>query len=111
MGDRSFFFNETATTEIYALSLHDALPICPPTRRVAVGLVGDRLQRVARADDVHAHAEAPARRRVLRRSGGVAAGPGGLVGSGRVHLFIPVMPISRMPAFDWKKQQTSSPFT
>src|SRR5947208_1581537 len=24
----AFFFNETATTEIYTLSLHDALPIC-----------------------------------------------------------------------------------
>src|SRR3712207_8255627 len=32
----SFFFNDTATTEIYTLSLHDALPISPssrPTRR------------------------------------------------------------------------------
>src|SRR3712207_7960958 len=34
----SFFFNDTATTEIYTLSLHDALPIsrgagrCPRTR-------------------------------------------------------------------------------
>src|SRR3712207_9441283 len=36
-----FFFNDTATTEIYTLSLHDALPICEvhpcavatPTRR------------------------------------------------------------------------------
>src|SRR3712207_7044258 len=28
-----FFFNDTATTEIYTLSLHDALPIC------AAGLV------------------------------------------------------------------------
>src|SRR3712207_6963687 len=28
-----FFFNDTATTEIYTLSLHDALPIC------SVGLV------------------------------------------------------------------------
>src|SRR3989454_4247745 len=32
-----FFFNDTATTEIYTLSLHDALPICigrtPSTRR------------------------------------------------------------------------------
>src|SRR5258708_20527376 len=29
-GPRSsfFFFNDTATTEIYTLSLHDALPIC-----------------------------------------------------------------------------------
>src|SRR3712207_8532794 len=26
----SFFFNDTATTEIYTLSLHDALPISPP---------------------------------------------------------------------------------
>src|ERR1039458_7812367 len=25
-----FFFNDTATTEIYTLSLHDALPICNP---------------------------------------------------------------------------------
>src|ERR1041384_2866905 len=24
----TFFFNDTATTEIYPLSLHDALPIC-----------------------------------------------------------------------------------
>src|SRR2546428_14186565 len=27
-----FFFNDTATTEIYTLSLHDALPICPDGR-------------------------------------------------------------------------------
>src|SRR5256885_6435476 len=26
-----FFFNDTATTEIYTLSLHDALPICCPS--------------------------------------------------------------------------------
>src|SRR3989440_12605856 len=37
-----FFFNDTATTEIYTLSLHDALPILRSTRRayligVAVG--------------------------------------------------------------------------
>src|SRR5260221_239375 len=28
-----FFFNDTATTEIYTLSLHDALPICPGSRQ------------------------------------------------------------------------------
>src|SRR3712207_8653561 len=37
-----FFFNDTATTEIYTLSLHDALPISPPRRlpagRFASGL-------------------------------------------------------------------------
>ena len=27
MNDLYFFFNDTATTEIYTLSLHDALPI------------------------------------------------------------------------------------
>src|SRR5687768_17913973 len=27
-----FFFNDTATTEIYTLSLHDALPICDAHR-------------------------------------------------------------------------------
>src|ERR1043166_687861 len=29
MSYAAFFFNDTATTEIYTLSLHDALPICP----------------------------------------------------------------------------------
>src|SRR5256885_17248316 len=33
-----FFFNDTATTEIYTLSLHDALPICHcPIRPVDSG--------------------------------------------------------------------------
>src|ERR1043165_5868472 len=27
-----FFFNDTATTEIYTLSLHDALPICSSSK-------------------------------------------------------------------------------
>src|SRR3712207_8429076 len=30
-----FFFNDTATTEIYTLSLHDALPISVPARKGA----------------------------------------------------------------------------
>src|SRR5262245_66687461 len=33
----SFFFNDTATTEIYTLSLHDALPISPYVRTVTNG--------------------------------------------------------------------------
>src|SRR6266566_10081924 len=34
-----FFFNDTATTEIYTLSLHDALPICcaPPVGSSSTG--------------------------------------------------------------------------
>src|SRR5467141_5257083 len=31
-----FFFNDTATPEIYTLSLHDALPLSPCTRRHAL---------------------------------------------------------------------------
>src|SRR3712207_6850671 len=31
-----FFFNDTATTEIYTLSLHDALPILAPSFRRSV---------------------------------------------------------------------------
>src|SRR5258708_27206836 len=43
-----FFFNDTATTEIYTLSLHDALPICPPNRprgRLEGGLTAVRRRR------------------------------------------------------------------
>src|SRR5437870_10411800 len=36
-----FFFNDTATTEIYTLSLHDALPIWPRGLRVAEDRGGD----------------------------------------------------------------------
>src|SRR3712207_8790262 len=32
-----FFFNDTATTEIYTLSLHDALPIFGRQERITVG--------------------------------------------------------------------------
>src|SRR3712207_8791266 len=32
-----FFFNDTATTEIYTLSLHDALPISQEQHRFTVG--------------------------------------------------------------------------
>src|SRR3712207_9361371 len=39
-----FFFNDPATTEIYTLSLHDALPICLLLRRdrhdKAIGVAG-----------------------------------------------------------------------
>src|SRR3712207_7973734 len=34
-----FFFNDTATTEIYTLSLHDALPISTRSSRAALEMV------------------------------------------------------------------------
>src|SRR3712207_7970100 len=45
-----FFFNDTATTEIYTLSLHDALPICHraggrPDLRAVAGARAHRPQR------------------------------------------------------------------
>src|SRR5690242_21783101 len=35
---RFFFFNDTATTEIYTLSLHDALPICSRLTGMVAGI-------------------------------------------------------------------------
>src|SRR5471032_3429444 len=46
-----FFFNDTATTEIYTLSLHDALPICPLFRSgSAPGRFACRCGRPCRSD-------------------------------------------------------------
>src|SRR2546430_13183602 len=42
-----FFFNDTATTEIYTLSLHDALPIYLRRPLARVRIVKDRLGRRA----------------------------------------------------------------
>src|SRR5688572_32108288 len=36
-----FFFNDTATTEIYTLSLHDALPISGQSARVFITVVNN----------------------------------------------------------------------
>src|SRR2546430_9761904 len=49
-----FFFNDTATTEIYTLSLHDALPICVMhAQSVAVTGVLPRCAGTARAARQH----------------------------------------------------------
>src|SRR3989449_4437615 len=55
-----FFFNDTATTEIYTLSLHDALPISQSSDRRS----GERQD----AEDRHGVARAPLRARVLRQA-------------------------------------------
>src|SRR2546430_10467424 len=44
-----FFFNDTATTEIYTLSLHDALPISLPRRVVRAGQRNDEHGHPARS--------------------------------------------------------------
>src|ERR1043166_2299332 len=43
---RLFVFNDTATTEIYTLSLHDALPIYAALRKI-IAFAGKRSRRVA----------------------------------------------------------------
>src|SRR2546430_6423561 len=63
-----FFFNDTATTEIYTLSLHDALPICcaEPLRAVLIDL-GRAARRGHRAPAARAR-EYPRRRQLPRHS-------------------------------------------
>src|SRR2546422_9047465 len=64
-----FFFNDTATTEIYTLSLHDALPISEPREaRAAAGAVSAR-PLTARAD-AGAAARADAHREEVHAAGG-----------------------------------------
>src|SRR3712207_6940255 len=46
-----FFFNDTATTEIYTLSLHDALPICPGREREGRSRVAEEAQLQQPVDD------------------------------------------------------------
>src|SRR2546430_9033796 len=53
-----FFFNDTATTEIYTLSLHDALPICRDEQVVL---------RVAERHLAHHAGDAAAERREVDR--------------------------------------------
>src|SRR2546422_6299666 len=53
-----FFFNDTATTEIYTLSLHDALPICCQLHRAS-----DRRVSCRCGDVAHYRGSGAARRR------------------------------------------------
>src|SRR2546427_10635714 len=74
---RLFFFNDTATTEIYTLSLHDALPILSQT--IAGAGRGRRLARPT-------HRRRPQRRgwgRGLRRASGRPRWRGGSRSGGR----------------------------
>src|SRR5260221_5013598 len=63
-----FFFNDTATTEIYTLSLHDALPICRARSPAADSQRQGGPQGAARAGDD----QRPAIRGTAGRVGGNA---------------------------------------
>src|SRR3712207_7826013 len=64
-----FFFNDTATTEIYTLSLHDALPIC--------NVVVTQGKNILRGD-----------RLVVDMTSGVSRVESGNAGDGRVRALI-----------------------
>src|ERR1017187_7749136 len=85
-----FFFNDTATTEIYTLSLHDALPICgrhgadSPARRDESGECG--IQRDSHLEQPqHPHAGAIVR----NRSPGVGRGEGGFAAADSLGPHLP----------------------
>src|SRR5574340_1824461 len=48
-----FFFNDTATTEIYTLSLHDALPICRTGAEAESREYGRACRRYSRRSEEH----------------------------------------------------------
>src|SRR5260370_5322521 len=65
----SFFFNDTATTEIYTLSLHDALPIFD----IVLGLVdGEPRKITAVGSSVHSRATDVANVQIVFDSGAMA---------------------------------------
>src|SRR3712207_8926674 len=66
-----FFFNDTATTEIYTLSLHDALPISRGPGRAGAAAVGEGPD------------PAPARARAPRPGDGRFGGRSGRLGRRR----------------------------
>src|SRR2546426_6715435 len=75
-----FFFNDTATTEIYTLSLHDALPIwtifgARETKGTRFPVHGGRL-RAVRAVDVSQHSRVGIPRRLGCRSRTIPHLPG-----------------------------------
>src|SRR3712207_7632165 len=104
-----FFFNDTATTEIYTLSLHDALPIL--LRKVLVAF-GDK---VAFEDTLDQALDV-----LFGGNSGAAAGDndvstrGGAGGGGegeirRAHPLTPLTPISRIPPSPLQKKKSEAP--
>src|SRR5256885_13893689 len=94
-----FFFNDTATTEIYTLSLHDALPISPAPRTGRA--CGPAPPRRTVPSGVRAAA-------ARRRAGGSARatpagrpGRGPRRGNGRGHPWTPLTLVNRMSSFSF----------
>src|SRR5256885_16711549 len=85
-----FFFNDTATTEIYTLSLHDALPISPAWARGGLGVHND-LQQLTGLDFETLHgAESPqhAATRLIEASRQLARPQRGTLVPNRPHAYL-----------------------
>src|ERR1035437_11061095 len=85
----SLFFNDTATTEIYTLSLHDALPICPrfgEDERVIGSAAGFNFDGVGGEAECAAH-RAVHLRHAAQAVGVLHAGGGGAAGGGDIACF------------------------
>src|SRR5258706_6785135 len=98
-----FFFNDTATTEIYTLSLHDALPISRRQHRRSVRRHGFRRAGPARGQLTLAGGG----RRTADRFDPVLADPGGQIG--RAHLRNPVTYPTRIPPSAFTKKKNIGP--
>src|SRR3989475_12536239 len=75
MSNILFFFNDTATTEIYTLSLHDALPIClldDPETLIPIHAVRELLEVAARTTGTQDFALRLAARRSLSHLGPIS---------------------------------------
>src|SRR6266513_3254569 len=82
-----FFFNDTATTEIYTLSLHDALPIYV---RASAGASSDCARPPGRTSPAQAASHAPTSGSGFRSRPRSPAGPSGAPGPRtRVALALP----------------------
>src|SRR6202041_3969898 len=92
----SIFFNDTATTEIYTLSLHDALPICwrpawhtscrnlPAMKLLVRKALADRDRKSTRLKSSHMSISYAVFCLKKRRWGGGGGGGGGVGGWGGV---------------------------
>src|SRR5258708_25918860 len=85
-----FFFNDTATTEIYTLSLHDALPILIQGDKVAVNpqQAGTKMAALYRL-------ELGAGETVTLKIKEI----------GKTHLLTPITQTTPMPSFSFKKKK------
>src|SRR5437899_5191066 len=81
-----FVLNHTATTEIYTLSLHDALPISLPRRSTESSPAGERTTRTS------SRLARVVRQATQVRCGGWGAPP----------------PIPRRPPFAWRSEEHTS---